>query len=87
MPRRHGSRPGIKPVVVRHDCIFPGCPTPIGGVQLACRPDWARIPAHLRNAWNDARKAESAGAMDLARSAILAYARRNPVTQEAGASR
>jgi hypothetical protein len=84
MPRRNGGRPPVRPIPVTHECIWPGCPASIGGAQIACRRDWARLPTHLRNAWADAGKAGSAEAVDLARSAIASYARRNPVTQEAG---
>lgn len=87
MPRRNGSRPQIRTLPVTHDCIWPGCPASIGEAQIACRPDWARLPTHLRNAWVDASKSGSAEAVDLARSGIASYARRNPVNQEASTSR
>jgi hypothetical protein len=87
MPRRNASRPQAKPVLLTRECIWPGCPAPVGGVQIACRPDWARLPPHLRHAWTEARKSGSAEAVELARSAIAAYASRNRVSEEAGTSR
>ena len=87
MPRRHGSRAQIKPLAMTHQCAWPACSAQIQASQIACRPDWARLPTHLRNAWVGASKSGSAEAVDLARSAIASYARRNPVSEEAGVNR
>lgn len=84
MPRGRGPRVVHRPLVVTHDCLWPaatrspGCPGQIPKSQLMCLADWDKLPTHLRNAWNDARKADSAEATDLACSAIRAYIRRNP---------
>ena len=87
MPRRHGSRAQIKSLAITHECAWPACAAQIQASALMCRPDWARLPTHLRNAWIDAAKSGSAEAVDLARSAIASYARRSPVNQEASTSR
>lgn len=76
MPRRHGSRAQAKPLAITHGCAWPACPAQIQASALMCKSDWARLPTHLRNAWVDASKSGSAEAVDLARSAIASYARR-----------
>jgi hypothetical protein len=80
MPRRHAPRAQVKPLAVTHPCAWPSCTAEIQDSQIMCKTDWSRLPTHLRNAWVDANKSGSAEAVDLARSAIAAYARRNPVT-------
>jgi len=78
MPRGNGTRAPHRPLAITHACVWPACATEIQLSQILCGPDWQRLPTHLRNAWHDARQSGSAEAIDLARSAIAAYARRNP---------
>jgi hypothetical protein len=78
MPRHHGSRVQTRPLTITHQCAWPPCVTGIQTSQILCPPDWQKLPIHLRNAWQDARQSGSAETVDLARSAIAAYARRNP---------
>jgi hypothetical protein len=87
MPRRNASRPQAKPVLLTHECAWPGCPAGIEPGRVVCKSDWLRVPTHLRHAWADAKKSGSAEAVELARSAIAAYARRNQVSEEASTSR